>query len=96
MFKEAIPEAEDLLPEHCTYRDEGCDLFPACLDCPLPRCAKEMHLGARRAATLLRNREIIRQYRLGGKKAKDLASQFHISLRSVQRLLRAERRTRHD
>ncbi len=96
MVKEDVFAAEDLLPEQSIYKDEGCDLFPACLDCPLPRCAKELHLGARRVAVLLRNQEIVRQYRLGGKKARDLASQFHISLRSVQRLLTAERRIHHD
>ena len=28
----------DMLPEHFPYRDDGCDVSPSCLRCPLPRC----------------------------------------------------------
>ena len=28
----------DSLPEHARYKDEGCELSPSCLRCPLPRC----------------------------------------------------------
>ena len=28
----------DPRPEHVDYRDEGCELAPECLACPLPRC----------------------------------------------------------
>ena len=26
------------LPEHATYKDEGCELAPSCLRCPFARC----------------------------------------------------------
>ena len=29
---------QDSLPEAHHYQDDGCDLAPACLRCPLPRC----------------------------------------------------------
>src|SRR2546426_10940407 len=28
----------DSLPERTGYRDDGCELHPQCLTCPLPRC----------------------------------------------------------
>lgn len=28
----------DALPEFFTYRDEGCEVSPSCLRCPLPQC----------------------------------------------------------
>ncbi len=31
----------DALPEHTRYNDNGCDLYPSCLRCPLPRCRYE-------------------------------------------------------
>ncbi|MBI2866625.1 MAG: acetylglutamate kinase [Chloroflexi bacterium] len=40
-------EEYDLLPEHALYRDEGCDLFPSCLRCPLPACRWDMPFSAR-------------------------------------------------
>ena len=32
----------DGLPEHMDYRDEGCSVAPACLQCPLPVCRYEL------------------------------------------------------
>lgn len=32
----------DGLPEHQHYHDDGCDLAPACLTCPLPKCRYDM------------------------------------------------------
>ena len=37
------------LPEHTTYRDDGCDLQPACLSCSLPRCRMDLPPGVARA-----------------------------------------------
>ena len=28
----------ELLPERYPYRDEGCEVSPSCLKCPLPQC----------------------------------------------------------
>jgi len=38
----------DLLPEEVDWRDEGCELFSSCLNCPLPRCIEEELRGKQR------------------------------------------------
>ncbi len=37
----------DALPEHAQYRDDGCDVHPHCLTCPLPRCRYDEPGGLR-------------------------------------------------
>ena len=84
---EAKPEA-DPLPDYFSYRDEGCDLFPSCLNCPLPRCRHDGLSGGRRAATALRDGELLRERSLEGKSVAELALMFGVSKRTVQRIIR--------
>ncbi len=79
----------DPLPDHFDYCDEGCDLFPSCLECPLPCCRYDEQSGGRRAATRLRDRELLRQRGLAGKSVAELARSFGVSRRTVQRIIRA-------
>ena len=37
----------DALPEHLTYHDDGCEVAPRCLACPLERCRYEEPNGIR-------------------------------------------------
>jgi len=78
----------DLPPEHCHYRDEGCDLADSCLNCPLPRCIYDQSGGKQRWLKRLRDREIIRLAGTGGKGVKELAMMFRLSQRTVQRALK--------
>jgi DNA invertase Pin-like site-specific DNA recombinase len=80
---------EDYFPEEHEYRDEGCDLFPSCLNCPLPCCRYDDR--GRRVRKKLRDEEILR---LGerGKSVKELSQEFRISRRTVQRVLSRARR----
>jgi len=80
--------SQDLLPEHCRYRDEGCELFASCLRCPLPQCIYEYPRGRQRLVKGLRDREICRRRVSGGCGVKELASAFGISVRTVQRALK--------
>ncbi len=66
------------------YRDEGCDLHPSCLTCPLPSCRYEMrpkqaqaYIMALKLATLLPH----------GLTAGEMAEQIGRSRRQVFRLL---------
>ena len=44
--EEDLPEAEpDLPPEYCHYRDEGCEFFESCLNCPLAQCIYDIPRG---------------------------------------------------
>jgi hypothetical protein len=88
MVKKTIEESEDLKPEHCNYVDEGCDLSPSCLDCPFPRCVEELPLSRQKLGIEYRNREIVRLYQREKKNVRDLARQFHIHVRTIERILK--------
>jgi hypothetical protein len=81
-----LPEDEDLQPEYCNYRDEGCEYATACLRCPFPQCLYDEPRGRQRWMKTLRDREIARRFK-AGEKAGDLAENFEVSLRTVQRAI---------
>jgi len=67
------------------FRDEGCDLYPSCLSCPLPRC--KFDEGVKRTKTKLRAMKVKRM-RDEGMSTKEIAKALGVSQRTVQRLLR--------
>lgn len=82
---------EDALPEHVAYRDDGCDLFPSCLQCPLARCRYDEPGGARALLNRARDREIRRLRLEGGLTVEAIADRFRVSRRTVFRALSAAR-----
>ena len=57
----ALPLAKERqLPENATYRDDGCDLHPSCLSCPLPVCRYDIPGGKRAVLNLYRDERIAR------------------------------------
>ena len=78
----------DLLPEESYYPDLGCDLFPACLSCPLPRCRYDEPLALKYASKRRRDKEIIRLKSEEGMTIKQLASTFGVSRRTIHRIVR--------
>lgn len=87
----------DALPEYTRYRDDGCDVHPNCLTCPLPRCRYEEPGGLRALVNARRDEQIV-QLRLKGMPVEDLAGRFGVSRRTVFRILgrRETPRTRDD
>lgn len=81
----------DVLPEHVIYRDTGCDLYPACLHCPLPRCRYEEPGGAGGMLRSSRDASIVRMSRRGDMSVDAIASAFGLSRRSVFRVLERTR-----
>ena len=77
----------DALPEHNDYRDDGCDVFPSCLRCPLPRCRYDEPGGVRALLNRMRDEEIRRMRRDLRLSADEIARRFHISRRTVYRVL---------
>ncbi len=77
---------DDLPPEFCQYRDEGCDVEPSCLACQLPRCIHDEPSQSRRLKHRQRDNEIRRAYRQGSP-IPGLIQRFHISRRTVYRIL---------
>jgi len=81
----------DSLPQDVYYRDEGCDLSPSCLNCPLPRCRYDEPGGSRQLAKGPRDREVVRRRREEGASIAELARSFGLSKRTVHRIVRKDR-----
>ena len=77
----------DLLPEEFPYNDEGCELFPSCLDCPFPYCIREEPWGKAKFLKRMRAGRMV-ELNQQGKTVKEIASAFGVSIRTVQRALR--------
>jgi hypothetical protein len=89
----------DLLPEQTRYRDDGCDVHPSCLTCPLPRCRYEQRGGLRGMMNAYRDRQVL-ELREEGIEVPELSERFGLSRRTIFRILenaarrrQAERRT---
>ncbi len=76
----------DSLPEHTRYRDDGCEVNPSCLTCPLARCRYDEPGGARALFQTPRD-EAVRRRREEGLAIDALAQEFGLSRRSVFRIL---------
>jgi len=76
----------DALPEFTRYRDNGCDVSPTCLACPLPRCRYEEPGGLRALLNKTRDEQIVSQ-RASGVPVAELATRFGVSRRTVFRVL---------
>jgi len=85
--KKPNQDEQDLKPEFCHYRDEGCEYAKACLDCPFPQCLYDEPRGRQRWMKQTRDREIKRLFNTG-KKVKELAALFGVSERTIQRALK--------
>jgi hypothetical protein len=83
----ALPRVRgDRLPENTRYRDDGCNIHPQCLSCPLPRCRYEDRGGLRGMINEHRDRGII-EARTKGIGAEEVARQFNVSRRTVFRVM---------
>lgn len=78
----------DALPENTEYRDTGCDLYPSCLRCPLPRCRYEDPGGAAAILRDGRDAAILRLAGDGSMTIDQIAETFGLSRRTIFRVLR--------
>ena len=63
---------------HVLYRDDGCDLAPSCLECPLPECKYESRVRLAERRSMARSmRETIN--------VKEIAVRTGVSPRTVYR-----------
>jgi hypothetical protein len=85
-----VTPEEDLPPEYCTYKDEGCELASACLECPFPQCAFDRPWGRVRLNSTHRDEEIRRVYQQTNKSIKELVKQFAVSERTVRRAIKTD------
>ena len=80
--------SRDRRPEYVQYRDEGCDLAPECLSCPLPKCQHDDPGWFGRKERKRRDRDIVEARRSERLKTKALAARFGVSRRTVHRILK--------
>lgn len=79
----------DSLPERTGYHDDGCDIHPHCLTCPLPRCRYDEPGGLRGMINAARDRQIV-AFRTRGIAVDDIADRFGVSRRTIFRILTAK------
>lgn len=77
------------LPENTIYVDRGCEVAPACLACPLPRCKYDEPSVARVPHWVRRRQERIIALRDRGMTAREIARTVGVSLRTVYRTRKA-------
>jgi hypothetical protein len=85
------PVRSDTLPENFAYRDDGCDVSPSCLNCPLPVCKYDDPDYLRRTARGARDEAIIEARERDRLPVPALASRFGVSTRTVHRVLQSQR-----
>ena len=67
------------------YQDNGCELAPKCLECPLPVCKYDGYRNAQKKLLReIRDRRI-REMKLGGAAVAEIAESLGVSLRTVFR-----------
>ena len=82
----------DVVPERFAYRDEGCELFPSCLSCPLPRCKYDDPGWYQREQRRERDSRVMEALGRGGMSVSEAASRFALSQRTIFRIMkRADR-----
>jgi hypothetical protein len=73
--------------EYVNWKDGGCDLHPACLECPLPHCIEEQPRG--RQKRRLDGRGDAMALMVGkGNTVREIAAAYEVSVRTVQRALK--------
>ena len=80
----------DALPEFFPYRDEGCEVAPSCLRCPLSQCKYDDPLAYHRSVRTERDRSILKMIQQEGVPPggiAELARRFDLSIRTVHRIL---------
>ena len=76
----------DPLPEYQRWRDDGCEVAPRCLTCPLVRCKYDEPRGVLTIRNRSRNDDV-RVERAGGALVDEIATRFGITRRTVFRIL---------
>ena len=81
------PVRSDTLPENTRYKDDGCDVSSTCLDCPLPLCKYDDPGWLTRVRRDDRDSQVLRIRRDEGATIVEVARRFHISQRTVHRIV---------
>ena len=78
----------DVVPEHFPYRDEGCEVSPFCLRCPLPQCKYDDPEWFQRQKRDERDGRVMTAMRDEGLSLPEVAVRYSLSQRTIFRILR--------
>lgn len=81
----------DIVPEIYPYRDDGCEVSPSCLNCPLPRCKYDEPGWYHRELRQQRDLQILQARKAQSLTVPELSQRFGVSQRTVFRALRGAR-----
>ncbi len=77
----------DVVPELYPYRDDGCEVAPKCLNCPLPQCKYDDPGWMQRQRRQRRDLEVLAVRARERLTVPQLARRFAVSQRTVFRIL---------
>ena len=77
----------DQEPELFPYKDDGCELSPSCLNCPLPRCKYDDPGWMQRERRKKRDYAVIQAREREGLTIPQLTERFRVSERTIFRIL---------
>ena len=78
----------DAVPERYPYHDDGCEVSPSCLKCPLPQCKHDDPNWLQRQRQKERDRGVVASLREDGLSVPEVAARFELSQRTVFRILK--------
>lgn len=79
------------LPENYPYPDDGCELSPSCLRCPLPQCKYDDPGYSRRGQRRERDTLVMAALSNDGLSVPQAATRFSLSPRTVFRIIQQHR-----
>lgn len=82
----------DSLPENHDYVDDGCEVAPSCLGCPLAVCRYDMPQGMQSLRGEQRGRQAVQLW-MQGVRIPQIAKQLGMSERTIYRHLQQRRST---
>ncbi len=90
MIYHSVGAILDVVPENYPYRDDGCEVSPSCLSCPLPQCKYDDPGWFQREKRKERDEEVISAMYKQKLSVSEAAARFDISQRTIFRILRRE------
>ena len=78
----------DVVPERYPYRDDGCEVSPSCLRCPLPQCKYDDPGWYRRLRQNEKDGEVVTAMWGDRLSVPEVAARFALSQRTVFRMIR--------
>ena len=91
-----VKPSQDATPEFCHYEDTGCEVSPACLDCPLPQCKYDDLDWFHKHRSIARDWKVWETVESEGLTMEAAAERFSVTVRTVFRKIQRYRESAQD